>query len=76
MGDRSYIAVSENTTANNALCLDGCAAGDFAPITTPSFNTCIITPVIKVTTGAAVGCVLTSGADGTATWETPSGGIV
>lgn len=74
MGDRSYISVSENTTAKNALCLNGEPAGTYAPLTAPSFVTCIVTPVIKITTGAASGCVLTSGADGTATWETPSGG--
>jgi len=74
MSDRSYIAVSENTTAQNALCLDGQPAGTFAPLTAPSFATCIVTPVIKITTGAASGCVLTSGADGTASWQTPSGG--
>lgn len=37
-------------------------------------TTCIETPVIKITTGAAAGCVLTSTADGTAVWSTPTGG--
>lgn len=36
--------------------------------------TCQVTPIIQITTGAASGCVLTSGADGTASWQTPSGG--
>ncbi|MFA5366456.1 MAG: hypothetical protein WC333_00835 [Dehalococcoidia bacterium] len=36
----------------------------------------ISTPVIKITTGAAAGCVLTSSADGTASWSTPIGGGV
>lgn len=74
MSDRSYIAVSENTTAQNALCLNGEPAGTYAPLTAPSFATCIVTPVIKITTGAASGCVLTSDANGVASWQTPSGG--
>jgi hypothetical protein len=36
---------------------------------------CIITPVIKITNGAAAGCVLSSAADGTASWTTPTGGV-
>ena len=36
--------------------------------------TCLIAPVIQLTTGAASGCVLTSDANGVASWETPSGG--
>lgn len=39
-----------------------------------SGTTCIITPIIQITTGAASGCVLTSDASGIASWETPSGG--
>lgn len=39
-----------------------------------SIGGCLITPVIKITTGAAAGCVLTSAADGTAAWCTPSSG--
>lgn len=39
-----------------------------------SISGCLITPVIKITTGAAAGCVLTSAADGTAAWCTPSSG--
>ncbi len=35
---------------------------------------CLIAPAIKITTGAAAGCVLTSSADGTAAWCTPTGG--
>jgi hypothetical protein len=57
MGDRSYISVSENTTAKNALCLNGCAAGTYAPLTAPSFVTCIetpyaITPILTTNSGS------------------------
>jgi len=36
-------------TANNSLCLGGALANTYAPIVSPSFTTCITTPVIKVT---------------------------
>ena len=46
----------------------------FAPICNPIFTGILTAPVIKLTTGAAVGCVLKSAADGTASWGTPSSG--
>jgi hypothetical protein len=45
-----------------------------APIANPTFTGLVTTPAIKVTTGAGAGKVLTSDADGDATWETASGG--
>ena len=39
-----------------------------------SGTTCIVTPIIQIISGAASGCVLTSDANGVASWETPSGG--
>ena len=46
----------------------------FAPKASPTFTGTITAPVIKLTTGAAAGCVLTSAVDGTASWSTPSAG--
>lgn len=46
----------------------------FAPIASPTFTGLVTTPAIKITTGAAAGKVLTSDADGDATWEDVSGG--
>lgn len=74
MSDRSYIAVSEGVTASNALALCGCSPSHFAPINSPSFTTCIVTPIIQVTTGAAAGYVLTSDVNGVASWQAPTGG--
>ena len=52
----------------------GYATTTFAPKANPTFTGTVTTPIIKITTGAAAGCVLTSAADGTASWATPSGG--
>lgn len=63
--------------------LPAAAQGDivYATDTTTTFNSALVTtgnitaPTIKLTTGAGAGKVLTSDADGDATWETlPSGG--
>ena len=43
-----------------------------APLASPTFTGTVTTPAIKITTGAGSGKVLTSDADGDATWETPS----
>lgn len=48
------------------------ALGDKAPLASPTFTGLVTTPAIKITTGASLGKVLTSDADGDATWETPS----
>jgi hypothetical protein len=48
----------------------------FAPICNPIFTGTVTAPVIKLTTGAAAGCVLTSAADGTASWQNPTGGLI
>lgn len=48
--------------------------GNKANTANPTFTGTVTTPVIKITTGAAIGCVLTSGSDGTASWSTPAGG--
>ena len=48
--------------------------GDKAPTASPTFTGTVTTPAIKITTGAGLGKVLTSNADGDATWETPSAG--
>lgn len=46
----------------------------FAPIASPTFTGLLTTPTIKITSGSpGAGKVLTSDADGDATWETPSG---
>ena len=45
-----------------------------AAIASPTFTGLVTTPAIKITTGASLGKVLTSDADGDATWETPSAG--
>ncbi len=57
--------LSDQTDLQNTLDLK-------APLIAPLFVTCIETPIIKITTGAAAGCVLTSDANGAASWETPS----
>ena len=41
-----------------------------APSASPTFTGTVETPAIKITTGAGLGKVLTSDADGDATWET------
>ena len=41
-----------------------------APLANPTFTGLVTTPAIKITTGAGLGKVLTSDADGDATWET------
>lgn len=43
-----------------------------APKASPTFTGTVTTPGLKVTTGAAAGRVLTSGADGTASWSEPA----
>lgn len=48
--------------------------GDRAPIASPTFTGTLTTPAIKITTGAGAGKVLTSDADGDATWEISTGG--
>jgi hypothetical protein len=46
-----------------------------APLASPTFTGTLTTPAIKITGGSpGVGKVLTSDADGDATWETPAGG--
>lgn len=46
-----------------------------APIASPTFTGTVTTPLIKITSGVpGAGKVLTSDADGDATWETPSTG--
>jgi hypothetical protein len=46
------------------------ACVDKAPIASPTFTGTAVTPAIKITTGAALGKVLTSDADGLASWTT------
>ncbi|AEQ21014.1 Hep_Hag family structural protein [Rhodococcus phage E3] len=43
-----------------------------APLASPAFTGSVTAPVIKLTTGAAAGRVLTSAADGTASWAAPA----
>jgi hypothetical protein len=46
-----------------------------APIASPTFTGTVTTPLVKITGGSpGLGKVLTSDADGDATWETPSAG--
>ena len=47
----------------------------YAPKASPIFTGTVETPAIKITTGAGLAKVLTSDADGDATWETPGSGI-
>lgn len=44
-----------------------------APLASPTFTGLVTTPAIKITTGAGASKILTSDADGDATWETPAG---
>ena len=70
----TYLGIS--ATANNASCLGGDLANTYAKLASPTFTGIVITPVIKITSGATSGCVLTSSADGIGCWCTPtSGGI-
>jgi hypothetical protein len=46
------------------------ACADKAPIASPTFTGTAVTPAIKITTGAASGKVLTSDANGLASWTT------
>lgn len=45
-----------------------------APLASPTFTGTVETPAIKITTGAGLGKVLTSDADGNGSWGTISGG--
>jgi hypothetical protein len=67
MYGNSFVTCGNFTTYTNAG-TGGCA--------TICYNLyvccCTVTPVIKITTGAAAGCILTSSADGTASWGSPS----
>lgn len=65
-------------TATTAARRDHVHASDTsrAPVDNPTFTTGITTPAIKITGGTpGAGKVLTSDADGDATWETASGGL-
>lgn len=45
----------------------------FAVLASPTFTGVVTTPAIKITTGAGATKVLTSAADGNASWATPTG---
>jgi hypothetical protein len=72
-------------TAKNSLCLGGNLANTYAPLASPSFTTCITTPVIKLTTVAAKtsettlayikadGTILSGTSAGGATWGSITG---
>ncbi|MFI8660716.1 hypothetical protein ACIGKR_12060 [Rhodococcus qingshengii] len=62
----------EHTIANVEYLSD--ALDSKAPKNNPTFTGTVTTPTVKVTTGAGTGKVLTSNADGVATWETPAAG--
>ncbi|MDH6282789.1 hypothetical protein [Prescottella agglutinans] len=47
-----------------------------APVASPTFTGTVTAPTVKLTSGAAAGKVLTSSADGTASWQAASGGGV
>ena len=59
-----------NTSGTNSGDASGHEA--LAPIDNPTFTTGITTPAIKITTGASANKILTSDADGDATWEDPA----
>lgn len=48
---------------------------NYAPLANPTFTGVVTTPAVKITTGAGLGKVLTSDADGDAAWESPSGSL-
>lgn len=62
--NKKYITDAEETAIGTI--------GDKAPLANPTFTGLVTTPAIKITTGAGANKVLTSDADGDATWETPS----
>jgi len=66
----TYVLAGHTGTASefNATITDV----DFATIASPTFTGTVTTPAIKITTGAGASKVLTSDADGDATWETPA----
>ncbi len=68
--DTMYIGAPGNTIVVIA------GAGAFAKLASPTFTGKVTTPDIKITGGTpGVGKVLTSDADGDATWETPTSGV-
>jgi hypothetical protein len=69
-----YCTSYSGSYTDRSLVDRGYVSGTYAPIANPTFTGTVTAPVIKLTTGAASGCVLTSAADGTASWATPSGG--
>lgn len=72
----TQFSLSTPSTHSDLTNLDYASSGHtgFAPSTNPTFTGLATTPAIKITTGASLGKVLTSDADGDATWETPSAG--
>lgn len=70
--ERAWLALQSGVTSGNNTG-DQDLSG-LAPKDNPTFTTKITTPVIKVTTGAGAGKVLTSDVNGLASWATPAGG--
>lgn len=76
--DKRYVSDAQlvvigNTSGTNTGDSSGHSA--LAPLASPTFTGTVTTPAIKITTGAAANKVLTSDADGDATWETPAASV-
>ena len=73
--DDNYVTNAEKTVIGNTSGVNsGDASGHtaLAPLANPTFTGLVTTPAIKITTGAGLSKVLTSDADGDATWEAPA----
>lgn len=66
----AQLVVIGNTSGTNTGDASGHSA--LAPIDNPTFTTKVTTPAIKITTGAGANKVLTSDANGDATWSAPA----
>lgn len=78
-GDIEALTIAQLLTLLSIITDHGDLAGlsnddhtQYAPKASPTFTGVVETPATKITTGAGLAKVLTSDADGDATWQTPS----